>query len=337
MTSKGNVTPVRGADVCHRVADIRDDHQVRFFPLVKTSQRKQPNLVLTPVNGGIDRLPDAAGQRPLMGYGAQNIHIGRHVAERHHPSTPWMEPAFAIAVRGICFSLSDEHAEIRTGDPLKVEHDIRQGYTQDQRIAGSQDGSDGILQAGIEAIDEVGRLLRGHNLSGRFLQVCLPIGIHIHAVGGQRLTIRGDEHDDFHAHIQLQNRRQSLEFGDYFPRIRLPGSNLVAQQGSDHRAVLSQPLARLVQQALDLVGILALHFRAALLELVTPFEMVNSRDHADHRHRGETAQEQRLPLKTQEKAGMGRRVHSLKNSNSLGIGKSREFHPAYFAINGNEL
>ena len=85
------------------------------------------------------------------------------------------------------------------------------------------------------------------------------------------------------------------------------------------------------------MGILALQFHAALLELVAPFEIVESHDHADHRHKGEAAQEQRLPLEAQEKTGTERRVHLLKNSNSLGVGESREFHPAYFAINGQDF
>ena len=60
------------------------------------------------------------------------------------------------------------------------------------------------------------------------------------------------------------------------------------------------------------MGILAMQFRAALLELVAPFKIVKSQGHASHHDEGEAAQEQRLPLKTQEKAGTWRPVHLLE-------------------------
>ena len=126
--SQGEIVPERRPNFRHRVADIGDDHQMGLFPLVETGQRKQSNLILAAVDAAMNRLFGALGQRSLPSDSSQNQHVSPRAAQRRHLGSPWLEPAFAIAVLGGRSSLPDDQPEIRARNPLKIEHDIRQGH-----------------------------------------------------------------------------------------------------------------------------------------------------------------------------------------------------------------
>ncbi len=107
-------------------------------------------------------------------------------------------------------------------------------------------------------------------------------------MSGQRQAVGGDERDVFHPHVQFQNRRQALEFSDR-PLDRFFLGAPSAEQGSHRRTPLPQAFVRLIQQALDLVHVLALQLRPPLFELIAQLDVIESHQRTGHGDQRNTA------------------------------------------------